>query len=108
MLVRDVDVSGISGEGVVVWGIVWPDGRCAYRWNTDTATDQLADSIEHVQAIHGHNGATRVVWLDTEREANRWRRYVRLGDGPPPVYRGRGAEPVEAGERGASGGGTAG
>ncbi|MBO2461682.1 hypothetical protein [Actinomadura violacea] len=82
-----MDVSGISGEGVVVWGVEFPDGRCAYRWNTDTATTSVADSIDDVEAIHGHNGATRLVWLDNQTAGGLWRRYVRIGDGPPPVWR---------------------
>lgn len=88
---RDVDVSGVSGRGVIVWGIEWPDGRVSYRWNTATATSTVADSIQDVEAVHGHNGATRLHWVDSERDAQRWRRYVHIGDGPPPVWRGRGA-----------------
>lgn len=73
VLVRDVDVTGISGEGVIVWGVVFPDGRAAYRWNTPTATSTVADSMADVMAVHGHNGATRLVWLDGEEEGLAWR-----------------------------------
>lgn len=72
VLIRDTDVSGISGKGVVVWGCQWPDGRVSYRWNTGTSTTCDADCIEHVEAIHGHGGATRVVWMDTEIGAQVW------------------------------------
>jgi hypothetical protein len=73
VLVRDTDVTGISGQGVVVWGIEFPDGRVSYRWNTTTATSCDADSMADVVRVHGHNGATRVEWVDTEAEADRWR-----------------------------------
>jgi hypothetical protein len=73
VLYRDVDVNGVSGVGAVVWGIQFPDGRCAYRWNTTTATTSVADSIADIEAIHGHDGRTRVVWLDTEQGADLWR-----------------------------------
>jgi hypothetical protein len=48
-LVRDVDVTGVSGEGCVVWGIQFPDGYVAYRWNTATSTTCLALSIDDVR-----------------------------------------------------------
>ena len=73
VLVRDVDVSGVSGTGAIVWGIAFPDGQVAYRWNTATATTSVADSIGDVETIHGHGGQTRLVWLDTPGDANRWR-----------------------------------
>jgi hypothetical protein len=71
-MVRDVDVSGVSGTGVVIWGIVWPDGAVAYRWNTKLATSCIADRLDDVVAIHGHDGATRLVWVDPCRESLAW------------------------------------
>ncbi|MFF4777537.1 hypothetical protein ACFY05_32240 [Microtetraspora fusca] len=73
ILVRDVDVSGISGEGTVVWGIEFPDGVCAYRWNSAWKTTCIADSIADIIKIHGHEGATRLVWLDTAEASDLWR-----------------------------------
>lgn len=64
LLERTTDVSGVSGTGTVVWGVVFPDGRVAYRWNTSTATTCTADSVDDVVAIHGHDGATQLVWID--------------------------------------------
>lgn len=61
---RDTDVNGISGPGVVVEGVVFTDGRAAYRWCTATATTTVADSIDDVLTVHGHGGLTRLVWLD--------------------------------------------
>jgi hypothetical protein len=61
---RDTDVTGVSGEGTVVEGVQFSDGRCAYRWITPTATTSVADSIDDVVTIHGHDGATRLVWVD--------------------------------------------
>lgn len=62
-LVRDRDVSGVSGTGLVAWGVRFPDGRVATRWHAEIAQTCTWDSIEHVEAIHGHGGATRVEWL---------------------------------------------
>lgn len=63
-LVRDEDISGVSGVGHVADGVQFPDGTCAYRWATGTATTNVAASVEDVEAIHGHGGATRLVWID--------------------------------------------
>lgn len=61
---RDFDTTGLSGEGVVAYGIQFPDGTVAYRWNTSPRTTQVADSVHDVQNIHGHDGDTRVRWID--------------------------------------------
>lgn len=63
-LERDVDVSGVSGTGVVAWGVCWPDGTAVVRWISDTPTTAVHDSMKSVEAIHGHGGHTRVVWAD--------------------------------------------
>lgn len=63
-LVREVDVTGISGTGLVAWGVQFPDGKVCTRWNGEIAQTCVWDSIEQVEAIHGHSGSTSVVWLD--------------------------------------------
>jgi hypothetical protein len=71
-LIRDVDVSDVSGTGHVADGVIFSDGEAAVhflgRWPTTTPHP---DGIEAVQAIHGHGGATRIVFLDEESEARR-------------------------------------
>lgn len=79
VFVRDVDVTGVSGEGVIVWGIQFPDGMCAYRWNTVTATTCVGGCIEDLITIHGHNGATRLVWLDDQDDGRAWLQEERHG-----------------------------
>jgi len=63
-LQRDVDVSGISGTGIVADGVVFPDGACVIRWRGERQSTVVWPSIEDVEAIHGHGGATRIVWAD--------------------------------------------
>jgi hypothetical protein len=65
-LERLEDVSGVSGTGVVVEGVEFSDGTCAYRWISNCATTVIADSIEIVERVHGHDGRTVVRWLDKE------------------------------------------
>ena len=73
-LVRDVDITGISGTGVVADGVQFPDGTVVMRWcAVDNAhakrgvkpTTQVHDDLESAIALHGHNGATRIVWVDS-------------------------------------------
>lgn len=61
---RDVDVSGVSGTGVVAEGVEFTDGTCAVRWLSATASTVTWLSIEHVEKVHGHHNATRIVWVD--------------------------------------------
>lgn len=64
VLVRDQDVSGVSGTGVVANGILWPDGQAVIHWTGSAypTTTPHPGGMESVLAVHGHNGATRVVW----------------------------------------------
>lgn len=72
-LVRDVDVTGISGTGTVAEGVEFSDGTPVVRWlEVDgehyargvRATTVVFESMRAVEALHGHGGATRVEWLD--------------------------------------------
>lgn len=76
LLIRTRDVHGKSGNGPVIWGIEWPDGRVSYRWNTATATFGSADSMADFQDVHvaGHEGGSHLVWVDPETADQRWTR----------------------------------
>lgn len=66
-LQRDVDVTGISGSGVVAQGVWWPEGDVvALRWTSAWPTSVVFHErgLASVEAVHGHGGATRIVWLD--------------------------------------------
>jgi len=63
-LCRAEDLTGISGTGHVADGVRFPDGRIAMRWATGTASTAIYDDIEDVVHIHGHNGATKIEWVD--------------------------------------------
>ena len=63
-LVRDRDITGFSGAGHVADGVVWPDGTVSMRWRGPLRTTVTAVCIDDIQTIHGHDGATRVVWAD--------------------------------------------
>lgn len=63
-LVRDRDVTGVSGTGVVALGVVFPSGRTVIEWQGDRASVVIWGSIEDAEAIHGHGGATRIEFFD--------------------------------------------
>lgn len=62
-LVREQDVSGVSGTGVVAEGCLFSNGKVAMSWLGEHRTLELFDYIEEVEELHGHNGMSRVVWL---------------------------------------------
>jgi hypothetical protein len=64
VLDRHEDESGVSGTGVVAEGVEFSDGHVALRWVTRHGTWGLYESVEVVEEIHGHNGKTKVHWLD--------------------------------------------
>lgn len=64
-LQRDLDVSGVSGTGVVAEGIAFTDGTAAVHWIAGEHHSTVVwPDVAGVEAIHGHGGATRLVWLD--------------------------------------------
>jgi hypothetical protein len=65
-LVRYVDVSGVSGTGAVAEGIQFTDGTVAVRWYGDWPTTSMWPDISAVIAVHGHNGATVIRWIDPD------------------------------------------
>ncbi|KKL78718.1 hypothetical protein LCGC14_2022080 [marine sediment metagenome] len=64
-LVRKEDKTGISGTGVVAGGVLFPDGVVALRWYSEWPTSVVFHDrgIEAVEKIHGHDGATEIVWM---------------------------------------------
>lgn len=65
LLVRDEDVTGVSGTGVVAQGVEFQDGTVALRWLGDWPTSVVFhdEGIASVQHVHGHGGKTRIVWV---------------------------------------------
>lgn len=63
---RHTDISGTSGIGIVAEGVVFTNGWCALHWLTEFTSVAFYKSIEDVEAIHGHNGSTELVWRMVE------------------------------------------
>lgn len=63
ILLRNRDVSGVSGTGKVAEGVEFSTGRVVVHWIANEHRSTVVwDSIESVMAIHGHDGATQVVF----------------------------------------------
>ena len=79
-LQRDEDETGISGTGVVAYGVQFPDGTCVLRWDTAVNSTTFYASINDVEYLHGHAGRTRIVWDDVQHSGlsplERARRFV--------------------------------
>lgn len=65
-LYRHQDLNGISGTGIVADGVQWPDGAVTMRWRGARPSTVNWNSIEDAEAIHGHGGATVIVWIGSD------------------------------------------
>ena len=63
-LQRDEDASGISGTGRIAEGVQYANGWCSMMWLTEYFSLVASPGIDHVEKIHGHQGKTRIVFLD--------------------------------------------
>jgi hypothetical protein len=61
---RDEDSSGVSGKGVVAQGCEFSNGMVCLTWLTPTPCVGVYPNIKNVESIHGHEGRTRIVWLE--------------------------------------------
>ncbi len=62
---RDSDVTGVSGTGIVAEGVEFEDGTVALRWRGEWRSSVFYEQgMAAVARIHGHDGATRIVWFD--------------------------------------------
>lgn len=67
VLRRYLDVSGVSGTGDVAEGVQWSDGTVSLRWpGDDPSITFWQNGVSSVEAVHGHGGATEVVFLIPE------------------------------------------
>lgn len=69
-LQRDTDHSGASGTGTVADGVLWPDRTVTLRWRGPMPSTVNWNELAHAQAIHGHDGATRIVFNDETENAD--------------------------------------
>jgi hypothetical protein len=75
-VVRDQDISGISGTGVVAEGVQFSDGWVVTHWLDQAPMWEPKTDVWHhkgtgpITKIHGHGGATRIVWTADQEAAD--------------------------------------
>lgn len=67
---RTEDVTGVSGTGRVAEGFVASDGKVALRWLSACGSWVLYDNADALLQVHGHHGATKIVWDDGAPEVD--------------------------------------
>lgn len=75
---RRSDITGISGTGTVAEGIEFSDGTTVLRWlpagtarpHAVEPTTVIHDHIGSVLALHGHNGATEIIWDEPDPDSD--------------------------------------
>jgi hypothetical protein len=74
-LKRMEDISGISGTGYVAEGIQFSSGKVAISFfpvePTFVASVNVFNSMDEVEKIHGHEGATSIEWDDEKPKIKR-------------------------------------
>jgi len=67
---RDIDATGTSGTGRVAYAIELPSGALLV-WDTQWVTIDWRPNMATLEAINGHNGATRFTPLDDDPAARK-------------------------------------
>lgn len=63
-LFRRQDISGVSGTGIVAEGIEFSSGMVALNWLGWLSSMGYFFSMSDLLRIHGHGGATEIIWID--------------------------------------------
>lgn len=88
VLRRHRDPSNVSGTGDVAEFAEFSDGAVAVRWPGDHPSTAAWNDIRDVEFIHGHQGATEIVPLESDRlvrayqAVTPWLLEAREGDRP--------------------------
>jgi len=75
---RREDVTGKSGTGAVVQGILTEDGVAIMRWLGDKPSTVIrepqngSDVMDDVASVHGHDGRTVIEWLVVAGSSQVW------------------------------------
>jgi hypothetical protein len=64
VLVRDKDVTGRSGTGVVAEGVVFTDGFAILKWLREPYALGIYETVEALISVHGHEGNTHIEFIE--------------------------------------------
>lgn len=68
-LVRRVDYTGVTGGGVVAYGVQFADGQVVLRGLSERPATSMWSSMDDVVAVHGQEHDTEVQWIDRPEDA---------------------------------------
>lgn len=74
-LVRDQDVSGVSGTSIVAEGVVFSTGKVVLSWCSEYRPVSVYDTVRDPHTVNGHEGRTRIQRLDPRHQGDRAERY---------------------------------
>lgn len=57
------DESGVSGTGIVAYGVCFDDRTACVHWCTTVTSTTVYTDIDDVVNIHGHGGKTQLEWI---------------------------------------------
>ena len=69
-ILRNEDVHGVSGEGVVAEVFEASNGRVVVIWISPDSSVNVYDHIKAVENVHGHGGKTSIKWIWEEGPAS--------------------------------------
>lgn len=61
---RKEDTSGVSGTGIIAYGVIYPSGTVVMEWVTTYGSIAIYKSIDEIQVLHAKKGKTELVYLD--------------------------------------------
>ncbi len=61
---RKEDETGVSGAGIVAYGVQWLNGEMVLHWPSRGGTTAFYKSADQLIDIHGHDGKTVIEWID--------------------------------------------
>lgn len=67
VLMRYDDISEVSGTGIVAEVTEFSSGWVAVGWLGNNPSVAVWPNVDSVLAVHGHNGATVILWADGDQ-----------------------------------------
>lgn len=64
VLIRNKDVTGTSGTGVVAEGVEFSNGQVALHWISQLESVAVYANAKVLDQLHGHEGSTSIFWVD--------------------------------------------
>lgn len=60
------DVSGVSGVGIVAYGVQFNDLTAVVHWCGRRSTTAVWNNVQDLMDVHGHEGSTILEWIDED------------------------------------------